>query len=159
MITRPAFIAVPQHATVSREGRGTDPFAVLQRQMGRLIEDYRAPDTFGTGHIGATDITEDASGYHIFIEVPGCSEKDINLSTTNGVLTISGEKKSPIEGTEQKQHVSGRSFGAFSEHFTLSDDINAEGITAGIKNGVLKIFLPRREPAKPAERKIEVKAD
>nr|WP_227744456.1 Hsp20/alpha crystallin family protein [Gluconacetobacter entanii] len=108
--------------------------------------------------MGATDITEDASGYHIYIEVPGCSEKDIGLSTTNGILTISGEKKSPIADTEQKQHVAGRMFGAFEEHFNLPEEVNPEGIVASIKNGVLQITLPRREPVKPAERKIEIKA-
>ncbi|MBE7619477.1 Hsp20/alpha crystallin family protein [Gluconacetobacter entanii] len=158
MITRPTIIAVPQRPSSSREGRVADPFAALQRQVGRLIEDYRAPDTFGSGRLGATDITEDASGYHIYIEVPGCSEKDIGLSTTNGILTISGEKKSPIADTEQKQHVAGRMFGAFEEHFNLPEEVNPEGIVASIKNGVLQITLPRREPVKPAERKIEIKA-
>ncbi|MBV0887995.1 Hsp20/alpha crystallin family protein [Komagataeibacter oboediens] len=153
MIARPTFVATPVRATTARVA---DPFAVLQRQVGRLIDDYRAPDTFGSGRIGATDITEDATGYHIYIEVPGCSEKDIALNASNGVLSISGEKKSPMAETDHKMHVSTRSFGAFSEHFNLPEGVDEDKITARIKDGVLKVTLPRREPAKPTERRIDI---
>ncbi|GAN86617.1 Hsp20/alpha crystallin family protein [Komagataeibacter intermedius] len=153
MIARPTFVATPVRATAARVA---DPFAVLQRQVGRLIDDYRAPDTFGSGRIGATDITEDATGYHIYIEVPGCSEKDITLNASNGVLGISGEKKSPVAETGHKTHVSTRSFGAFSEHFNLPEGVDEDKITARIKDGVLKVTLPRREPARPTERRIDI---
>ncbi|AHI25512.1 heat shock protein Hsp20/alpha/HspA [Komagataeibacter xylinus E25] len=154
MIARPTFVATPVR-TATATARVADPFAVLQRQVGRLIDDYRAPDTFGSGRIGATDITEDATGYHIYIEVPGCSEKDITLNASNGVLSISGEKESPV-APDQKQHVTTRSFGAFSEHFSLPDGVDEDRISARIKDGVLQVSLPRREPARPTERKIEI---
>lgn len=71
------------------------------------------------------------------------------------MLSISGEKKSPV-APDQKQHVTTRSFGAFSEHFSLPDGVDEDRISARIKDGVLQVSLPRREPAKPTERKIEI---
>lgn len=58
--------------------------------------------------------------------------------------------------TDHKMHVSTRSFGAFSEHFNLPEGVDEDKITARIKDGVLKVTLPRREPAKPTERRIDI---
>ncbi|ATJ92191.1 Hsp20/alpha crystallin family protein [Acetobacter tropicalis] len=139
--------------------RVADPFTALQRQMSRLFEDYKAPDASAAHRFGATDITETAKAYQIVAEVPGCSEEDIKLGTSNGVLTISGEKKKPVTEEPVKHHVSGRQFAAFEETFTLPEDVDVEKISAALKQGVLTITLPKKAESKPAERHIAIKAE
>ena len=49
-----------------------------------------------------------------------------------------------------------RSYGTFERVFTLPDSMNAEGVKADYKNGVLTVTLPKKEPAKPRQIKVEV---
>lgn len=139
--------------------RVADPLTALERQMSRLFEDYKVPETGAPAHrLGATDITENAADYVVATEVPGCAESDIKLSTANGVLSIRGEKKKPEVEGPVKQHLAGRQFAAFEEAFTLPDDVDVEKISASLKNGVLSVTLPKKAESKPAERHIAINA-
>ncbi|WP_254454964.1 Hsp20/alpha crystallin family protein [Acetobacter estunensis] len=150
---RSQFVRVPGGVV-----RVADPFTVLERQMVRLFDDFKDPAQAKGMRIGATDVTEDAKGYTISIEVPGCEEKDIKLSTSGGTLAISGEKKKPEVPEGTKQHVAGRAFASFEDAFAIPEDADADKITAALKNGVLTITLPRKAEIKPAERTIAIQS-
>lgn len=155
---RPQVVRVPAGMV-----RVADPFTALERQMVRLFDDFKDPSTSGgtqkaAGRIGATDVTEDAKGYTVSIEVPGCSESDVKLSATNGLLTVSGEKKRPDVAEGTKQHLAGRWFASFEDSFAIPEDADADKIAASMKNGVLTVTLPRKAEIKPAERTIAIHA-
>jgi HSP20 family protein len=105
----------------------------------------------------SVDVCETDNSYEITAELPGMSEKDIELTLTENVLTLKGEKKEEREEKKKDYYLSERSYGSFQRSFTMPSDANAEKITTSFKNGVLSISIPKSEEAKAKTRKIEVK--
>jgi len=89
-------------------------------------------------------------------DLPGVEKKDVEVSVSNGFLTISGERKNisgePIEGRIWQE----TSFRTFKRSFELTEAVVEDKIKAQFKNGVLKISLTKAEEVKPAVRKISV---
>jgi HSP20 family protein len=83
--------------------------------------------------------------YHLSIESPGVTKKDLNIEIDEGVLSISGEKKSSVEGERGIKEIV---YGAFTRKFTLPEDADIDNIKADYRNGVLEINIPRKEPEK-----------
>ena len=136
-----------------------DIFGSLQRQIDRLFEDFTP--TFATAR-GATevrarmDLAETKEGLELTVELPGLEEKDVQVSVSDGVLTVSGEKKFEAEKKEKSYHFVERSYGSFSRSLGLPEGVKANQIKATMTKGVLKVVVPT--PAKPEPKKIEVKA-
>jgi HSP20 family protein len=105
----------------------------------------------------AMDITEDTAGYKLTAELPGLTEKDIEVEVRGNVLTLKGEKKQESERTEADVHLSERSYGAFARSFTLPEGVDSGTIAAEFTNGVLTLTLPKLPAAMPQTKTIEVK--
>ncbi|MBN2383510.1 Hsp20/alpha crystallin family protein [bacterium] len=103
----------------------------------------------------AIDIYEQDGRLRVKAEMPGLSEKDVDVELKDNVLTISGEKKNEKE-EKRDGYYSERSFGSFRRSFQLPDGVEAESVAATFKDGVLDIDVPL--PAEKKARKIEVKA-
>ena len=87
------------------------------------------------------------------LNLPGVEKKDVEVSVSNGFLTISGERKNiSSEGRIWQE----TSFGTFKRTFELTEAVVEDKIKAQFKNGVLKISLPKAEEVKPAVRNISV---
>ena len=104
------------------------------------------------------DVVEGERDYRVTAELPGMSEKDIEIALAGDVLTLKGEKKEEHEGKGQNRYVSERRYGLFQRSFALPEDADPEKIEAEFKNGVLTVTLPKRPEAQAKQRKIEVKA-
>ena len=89
-------------------------------------------------------------------ELPGIDPKDIDISLSEGVLTIRGEKRQEKEEKDEGYHLVERSYGSFTRSIRLPREVQNEKINASYKNGVLKITLPKSEEAKKKEIKIKV---
>jgi len=126
--------------------------------FGRFFEDFGWPSlrTEEKAFVPAFDVSETDSALIVKVEVPGIEQKDMDISLSNGLLTIKGEKK--LEKKEENEHFHSveRSYGAFSRTFRLPVEIDTEKVDAGYKDGVLTVTLPKTETAQP--RKIEVKS-
>ncbi len=96
------------------------------------------------------NITEDANGFNIEVAAPGFDKKDFKVDVDKDVLTISAEKQSETENTDQKTKMHRREFAAcsFQRSFTLPAGINYEKITGNYDNGILKLNIPLAETAK-----------
>ena len=90
-------------------------------------------------------------------DFPGISKKDVNIEISDGVLTISGERKNDYEDRKDSYNSSAVSYGKFSRSFNLPDDIKENQINAKMKNGVLSLEIPRMAPVKPDVKKISIK--
>ncbi|MBN1635682.1 MAG: Hsp20/alpha crystallin family protein [Deltaproteobacteria bacterium] len=94
------------------------------------------------------DVSENSNELIISADISGASEKDVNISLENNVLTI--------EASVPEQSVEGHTL-AYSEYdvgdyhrsFTLSESIDRPKITAKMNNGVLSVVLPKAEQVKP----------
>jgi HSP20 family protein len=106
----------------------------------------------------AVDITEDDAGYKVTAELPGMSEKEIEVVVSDGMLTLKGEKQAETEQKDKNFYLSERSYGAFQRSFALPDGVDRDKIAADFAKGVLTVTMPKTAKAKDAEKKIEVKA-
>lgn len=105
----------------------------------------------------AVDIYEDAEGVTLSLEVAGIDPKALEVKVEDAVLTVSGERKLDKAESRSGYHRIERSYGGFTRSFTLPPTLDVEKVKAENKNGVLKIFLPRKDDQKP--RKITVAVD
>jgi HSP20 family protein len=144
---------------------GYDPFRPFRSQFDRLFEDffgdYGAPATRGEAAAPAIspslDIAETDKAYEIAVELPGVEEKDLDVSVSDGVLAIKGEKRSESEEKDKNFHRVERSYGSFERRLTLPAEADAEKIDANFANGVLTVTIPKTEGAKETVRKISIK--
>lgn len=101
-------------------------------------------------HTPKVDVKENKDNYSLEMDLPGKSEKDVNVELNGNVLTISSEhesKKDENEGKDKKEGkwlIHERSYSKFSRSFTLPDDVDAAKLSANVKNGVLTVTMPRK---------------
>jgi HSP20 family protein len=124
----------------------------------RFFEDFGWPSlrTEEKAFVPVFDVSETDSALIVKAEVPGIDQKDMDISLSNGLLTIKGEKKLEKKEDNEQFHSLERSYGAFSRTFRLPVEIDTEKVDASYKDGVLTVTLPKIETAQP--RKIEVKS-
>ena len=104
----------------------------------------------------AVDIREDEDAFLVEAEVPGLAAEDVKVDVEKNVLTIRGERKVEKEEDEGKYQRIERRFGSFSRSFTLPETVDADSISADLRDGVLALRLPKKEA--PSPRNISVKA-
>ena len=102
------------------------------------------------------NVSETESDYLIMMDLPGVEKKDVNVNLSNGILTVSGERKTSEKGDENSRIWNETTYGAFSRSFELTSDILEEQIKAKFNNGVLNITLPKAEEIKSTVKKIAV---
>jgi len=102
------------------------------------------------------DIIERNEDIVLIADMPGVDEKSVDIILEKNMLTIHGETTPEVpEGN--RLAVSEYGIGDYQRVFTLSDEVDRNKIQASVKNGVLKLILPKAEAEKA--RKIEVKAE
>jgi HSP20 family protein len=148
------------HAPESKSD-DTNPIAALQRDMNRVFENFwnRGSDLdwpWGGGD-AKSDVVETKDAVEVSIELPGMEMKDIEVSVTDDMLTVKGEKK--VERQEEKKgyYLSERSYGAIYRTVPLPPGVDGEKAEASFKNGVLTIKLPQTPEAQAKVKRIEVK--
>ncbi len=140
------------------EPRNNDVWG-LQSDINRLFDAFMTPFDGNESRYSLSpklDIAELKDKFEIKAELPGIDEKDINLSIEDGVLTISGEKKSENEEKNKGYYLKECSYGSFSRAVRLPDNIADDKIAAKFNKGVLTIDMPKREPLPNKVRKIEI---
>lgn len=99
------------------------------------------------------DLSRHGDVYQLTADLPGVDPSSVDISVDDRVLRIRAERPRPeTEGVTYLARE--RRTGVFERRFTLGRNIDADGITAGYDNGVLRVTIPVAEQAKP--RKIEV---
>ena len=91
------------------------------------------------------DLSATDKEYTISVEIPGVSEKDVNLELVHDTLIIRGEKNQKKEEKKKNFYRLERSYGAFQRTLSLPEDADSNNIKADFKNGVLNITIPRME--------------
>lgn len=97
-----------------------------------------------------TNLHDTGDNLEVIAELPGVSKDSVNVKIQGNYLEISGTRKSDIpEG--YKVHRIEREAATFSRSFTLPYDVDANQVTATLKDGLLKMTLPKSEAAKPKQ--------
>ena len=139
-----------------------DPFrdlVTLRDKMNRLFEDAYSSgsserDMISNSWSPSVDIYESDKEIVLTAEVPGLSEKDIEIQIEENTLTIKGERKFEKETKEENYHRIERAYGQFCRTFSLPGHVNQDKIKAEHENGVLRILMPKKEEPKPKQVKI-----
>jgi HSP20 family protein len=122
------------------------------------MEPFRRWQTAFGSAAPAVEITEDGQAYKITAELPGLDAKDLDVSMSDRMLVLKGEKRGEKEEKDKSYYLSERSYGAFERSFALPDGINRDKVSADFAKGVLTITLPKTAEAQKQTKKIEVKA-
>ncbi len=102
----------------------------------------------------SVDITEDDKEFLIKAELPEVKKEDIKVDVNNGVVTLSGERRS--ETKDEKEHRIERFYGRFSRSFSLPENVKEEDIKAENKEGMLYLHLPKSEADKPKKIQVDI---
>ena len=145
---------------------GSNPLVSLQREINHVFDDFWHKVESGwngqndaVGMFGpSTDVTETDKGVDVSIELPGMTEKDIDISLTSDAMTIRGEKKIEHEEERKGVYMSERSYGSFYRTVPLPAGVDADKADATFKNGVLTVTLPKTAEAQAKVKRIPVKA-
>ena len=154
--------------------RGWQALENLRQDVGRLFDNF--PSTFwrspfrsplfdvgplwprnqSWNAVPAVDIVEKDNAYEITAELPGMDEKNVEVTSSEGMLMIKGEKEESKEEKEKDYHLSERRYGSFRRTFSVPAGVDANKIEATFKKGVLTVTLPKSTDAQKKEKKIAV---
>lgn len=90
------------------------------------------------------DIYEEDNSYHIEMDIPGFSKEDISVEVDNGYLIIRVSKSNEESNDNKKYIRRERVYGKYERSFYLGD-VNEDVVSAEFKNGILKIYVPKKE--------------
>jgi HSP20 family protein len=158
--------AYPNYRSPALATRGFSraPWSGLESEIGRLFETALS-DLAGAATTGGkfpVDIYEDKDNTFVRAELPGVNREDINVEVADGYLTITASRKAPARsvnaenGDATKPAQNEQSF-SFSRSVSVSDEVEADKVSAAYENGVLTVTLPKREEAKPKKISVAVK--
>ena len=122
----------------------------------RLIERF-FEDSAEEVRVPAVDIREEKDKYIMEVELPGLTEKDVEVKVEGNVLTISSKKEETKEESKKGYIRKERKTFSFTRSFTLPEKTDVDKITAQFKNGILNIVIPKAPESQP--KYIEVKAE
>jgi len=138
-----------------------DPFALLHHQLFHQHfaqpivegEEIRAPAGSWSPLV---DIFEDEEGINLKVELPEVSASDVDIQLEGNTLTLRGERK--LENADKRDDYRRieRYYGTFSRSFTLPTTVETVNVTAQTRDGVLRIFLPKKAETKPRQIKVQV---
>jgi HSP20 family protein len=137
-----------------------DDLTTIRNQFDRMLARFNPEfdeEILTTPWAPAADILEAKDGITIKVELPGMTEKDIHVEMENGVLTLRGERKLNKEIAEKGYRQIERFYGKFTRNFVLPPNVDFNKIKATYTDGVLDLYIPKKEEAKPKTINVEVK--
>ena len=133
--------------------RRADIGRMLNSRMHRLADD--SDPLAASDWTPAVDIREEEHSYVIHADVPGVNPDDIEVKMEDGVLSIKGERQSVSSEERENYKRVERVRGSFSRRFSMPDIVDAEGVSARCKDGVLEVMIPKQAKVLPKRIKVE----
>lgn len=143
----------------------SDPFRDLFNLQDQLFRTFgsayqgrgeRGEDALAATWSPLVDVFEDNDGITLKVELPEVDPKEVDIQLEGNTLTLKGERKLENEEKRDGYHRIERTYGVFSRSFTLPNTVDSEHITAETKDGVLRVFLPKKAETKPRQIKVAV---
>lgn len=147
---------------------GASMFDDFRKEMDRMMERFFGHEVTAAAKTGfpslmtegavrpAIDITENDKAITLTAELPGMSEDQVDLSVTDGMLTLKGEKTVSHESKDDDHVVVERNYGSFHRSFPVPDRVDQEAIEAKFEKGVLKVIMPKKADQQKNDRKIKI---
>lgn len=140
------------------------PLNSLRREVDDIFNQFT--DRFGvfsrhpseTFQVPALDVDETDTSFEIAAELPGVAETDIDISVTDSVLTIHGEKQHSFQKEDANQRISECSYGVYERSLSLPFNCDAKSIEANYDNGVLHLSVPKPKQTVSKPQKVAIKS-
>ena len=105
-------------------------------------------------HMPKVYVKENKENYTLTMDMPGKTDKDVDIELNQNVLTVSSKDEVKKEEKSDKKDetkwlIRERTVSSFKRSFTLPDDVDSEKLTANVKDGVLTVSMPRKALAQP----------
>lgn len=135
-----------------------NPFEELERMKRELFQGLARSlgSEPAAGVFPLMNVTEDKDNYYVRAELPGLKADDLDISVTGDTLSISGERKLPVEDENAQYHRREREAGRFSRVVTLPAQVATDKVQARFTDGVLTVTLPVAESVKPKQIAVKV---
>jgi HSP20 family protein len=135
-----------------------DRLASVRNELDRLFDlSWSGRDSgLFSGWSPSLDVFDEKDQFVVNVELPGLKKEEIDLSFQDGALSISGERKQVKENKEGETFRSERYFGKFQRSVTLPAAVDSAKISASYKDGILSVFLPKSEAAKPKQIAVNI---
>lgn len=127
--------------------RGVD--SLFDRFFGENFELDRMRPAWGFVPVS---LWQDDNNIYVEADLPGVTEKDLEITVHNRVLTIRAERR---DDESRKYDFNGRTFGTIERAVALPDSVDPDQVEAKLANGILSVTLPKHAEARP--KKIAVK--
>jgi HSP20 family protein len=144
--------------------RPFQPFEGFRREMDRLFDgflsDWSGRTFLMDGQMGdfmpQIDMVETDKEVRLTAELPGMESKDVEVTFSQGVLHLKGEKRARHEEKGTDFHRTECRYGAFERAIQLPVDIDADKAKATFKSGVLTVTLPKTAEAQSSRKRIPI---
>ncbi len=133
-----------------------EPFMELQKEIDRLFSDFVRPFRSEFEFLPKVDAYETEDKVVLELELPGVKKNELKITVEDGVLRITGEKKTERDEKGRNYRIVERSFGKFERSFIIPDYVDTKGITAKYSDGVLTLEMPKKKEEKPT---VEIKIE
>ena len=143
------FVKVNNPISKNFDGLMKDIFNEIPASFGKTFRE----DLFGFPPV---NIAENGSFYQLEVAAPGMEKTDFNLKLDGTILTISATKKEEVKEENLKSIRKEFSYKDFKRSFTLDEKIDAANIAARYENGILKVYLPKKQETKEASKEITI---
>jgi len=134
--------------------------SIFDRFFNNELTDWNSRNFSNTNTtLPSVNIKENNDEFVVEVAAPGLEKKDFNIELDNDLLTVSSELQTENEEKDGEK-ITRREFSyqSFSRSFTLPVLVERDAIKAKYENGILNIFIPKKEEAKPKPaKKIEIK--
>jgi HSP20 family protein len=120
-------------------------FSPLKKEFEDIFDEFRTFPSTAEGRSAAPrmSVAETENWVEIEAELPGVADKDVEVTLSDDVLTIKGEKKLVRDDLKKDYYYQERAFGKFARSITLPFEPDAKSVKTLFVNGVLKITLPK----------------
>jgi HSP20 family protein len=140
-----------------------EPWSVLNQlhgQINRILDreygDGAASSAATADWVPSADVEEYADRFVLKLDVPGVDIAKIDITLDQGVLSVSGERAKDAVAKDVERSRNERPYGRFHRRFTLPETVDAAGVRAAGRNGIVEVTIPKQARAQP--RRIDVAA-
>ena len=141
------------------------PFGTLQEEVNRLFDQFFQSwpvSTIAPRYANELtfspkmDVREDDKYINVTCDLPGMTDKEVEVTVAPGSLTIRGERKDEGSRKEGGYYICERSFGHFERTFALPNGMDTDKAHASFKNGCLTVQVPKTAEARKSVRKLDL---
>lgn len=139
--------------------RNENPLNTWQREMNNVFDRFsKELDLSGSleDFSPKVEVNETEKGYMVKAEVPGMSEKDINIYLRDNNLVLEGERRSESKKEKKGHFMSEIRYGSFYRSVPFQEDVNPDNVKASYKDGMLTIELEKVETNSSKTKKISI---